>query len=184
MRRFLFTSLLLILVLGLLAAAPTVIFAQIDLTPTVEVISPVETAAPQPDGSIVHVVQQGQALSMIAAAYGVPLSELIALNNLNEINPVIWPGDKLIIRVAPTATITPTPTSTMKPPTRTPTLVPTPVTPTATRTITPTPTATPLSLVPNFRDMDPDSRRGIAIGFLAVSVLGLLVVFYFGFRKK
>jgi hypothetical protein len=184
MRRFLFISLFIFAALGLLAGAPATAFAQVGGTPTVQLIAPVETAAPQPDGSIVHEVQYGQSVAMIATAYGVPMTELIALNNLSGTNPVLFVGQKLVIRLAPTATISPTPTSTLKPPTRTPTLTPTPVTPTATRTITPTPTRTPRALVPDFRRMEPDARRGWGIGFLVVSAAGMLAALYFGFRKK
>jgi LysM repeat protein len=184
MRRFLYTSFLILIVLGLLASAPSVGFAQLDLTPTVETIAPVETATPQPDGSIIHVVQYGQALITIATAYGVPPEELIALNDLDPDDPVLWVGRELIIRLAPTATVTPTATITIRPPTRTATLSPTPVTPTATRTITPTPTATPRALVPDIRKMNIDTRRSLGIASLVISILGLLAVLYFGFRKK
>lgn len=184
MRRFLILSLLLLIVLAVLPGRIPVAQAQAGGTPTTEFISPVNTAAPQPDGSIIHEVQYGQALAMIATAYGVPVTELIALNNLTGTNPVLFPGQKLIIRLAPTATITPTSTSTLRPPTRTPTLSPTPVTPTATRTITPTPTPTPRALVPDFSKLDSPTRRGLGIGFVAVSVLGLAAVLFFGFRKK
>ena len=91
--------------------------------------APVDTATPQPDGSIVHVVQDGQALWNIAAIYGIETDELLALNQLTE-NTVIFPGDKLVVRsaadtptVTPPATITPFPatatgtaTSTITPP--------------------------------------------------------------------
>ncbi len=183
MRRFLFPSLLLLIALGLLAN-PSSAFAQMGGTPTVQDIVPVTTATPQPDGSIVHEVQYGQTLWMIADAYGVDRAELITLNNLTGNNPVLWVGQKLIIRLAPTPTTTPSPTSTLRPPTRTPTLVPTPITPTPTHTLAPTRTPTPRPLVPNFRTMDPAARRGIGISFLVISGLGLLAVFYFGFRKK
>lgn len=76
--------------------------------PTVEVIIPVEVSTPQPDGSIIHIVQQGQALLHIASAYGVELSELLGLNGLTPTS-VIFPGDELIIKLAEA---TPTPTLT------------------------------------------------------------------------
>lgn len=184
MRRFLISTLLTFLLLGSLASAPSVVMAQIGGTPTVQDIVPVTTATPQPDGSIIHEVQYGQTLWMIAEAYGVERDALITLNNLTGNNPVLWVGQKLVIRLAPTATITPSPTSTLKPPTRTPTLVPTPITPTPTHTIAPTRTPTPRPLVPNFQTMNPGARRGIGISFLAISAVGLLAAFYFGFRKK
>ncbi len=184
MRRFLFPSLLVLIALSLLGSATSTAAAQIGGTPTVQDIVPVATATPQPDGSIVHEVQYGQTLWMIAEAYGVERSDLIALNNLTGANPVLWVGQKLLIRMAPTPTVTPSPTSTLRPPTRTPTLSPTPITPTPTHTLAPTHTPTPRPLIPNFQAMQPNDRRGIGIGFLAVSALGLLAVIYFGFRKK
>jgi LysM repeat protein len=98
--------------------------------PTVEVIIPVEVATPQPDGSIIHIVQQGQALLHIATAYEVDLSELLTLNGLTS-EAVIFPGDELIIKPAdstPTSTqstLESSPTATAKPsatssPSRTP----------------------------------------------------------------
>lgn len=184
MRRFFFTSLLIFIVVGLLAGWVSLGFAQTYVTPTVQVIVPVETATPGPDGSIVHIVQYGQALLTIASAYGVPPEELIALNNLDPDNPVLWVGRELIIRLAPTATVTPTPTITQVPPTRTITPTPTPVIPTATRTITPTPSPTPRALMPDIRKMNVNTRRGLGIGSVVISLAGLLAVWYFGFRKK
>jgi LysM repeat protein len=99
----------------------------------------VQTVTPMPDGSIVHVVQPGQNLILIAKAYGVLVIEIKSLNNLTSDN--IYVGDKLIIRKAsppgPTsteiATSTPTRAAT---PTRYPTRTPTPsVTPTASSTV-------------------------------------------------
>lgn len=78
--------------------------------PTVEVIIPVEVATPLPDGSIIHVVQQGQALLHIATAYEVELSELLTLNGLTSAS-VIYPGDELIIKPADS---TPTPPATRR----------------------------------------------------------------------
>lgn len=184
MRRFIYTSLLFLLLLALFSGSPSKVLAQAGSTSTPQLITPVETATPQPDGSIIHEVQYGQALVMIASAYGVPMNELIALNNLSGTNPVLFIGQKLVIRLAPTATITPTPTTTLRPPTRTVTLTATPVTPTVTRTITPTPTSTPRSLLPDFRKMNRSVRQPLGFGILIVSALGLLAVLFFGFRKK
>ncbi|HWQ05081.1 MAG TPA: LysM peptidoglycan-binding domain-containing protein [Longilinea sp.] len=184
MRRFIFTALFFLLILSMVSERPCPVLAQAGSTSTPQLITPVETATPQPDGSIIHEVQYGQALVMIASAYGVPMNELIALNNLNGTNPVLFIGQKLVIRLAPTATITSTATTTLRPPTRTATLMPTPVTPTVTRTITPTPTSTPRSLMPDFRKMNRTIRHELGYGILAVSVLGLLAVLFFGFRKK
>ena len=89
---------------------------------TVALIMPVVTATPNPDGSVIHVVQPGQVLINIAAAYNMKLSELLALNGLTD-KSVIYPGEKLIITRA-SMTVTPdmTPTATSGTPTPTPTV--------------------------------------------------------------
>jgi LysM repeat protein len=102
--------------------------------PTAMPFIPIVTSTPNPDGSIVHVVQPGQALWNIAAIYKVPLADLLVQNGLTE-NSFIYPGDKILIRKAE---VTPTVEETNLP------------TPTLTRTATPNaPTATliPLDLM-------------------------------------
>jgi LysM repeat protein len=91
------------------------------------------TSTPNPDGSIVHTVQAGESLNSIAEAYGVSVADIKALNGLTGDD--IFPGDTLIIQVAPTPGPTDTPTTTATPtreptstkrPTRTPTSTPQP----------------------------------------------------------
>ncbi|RMG98757.1 MAG: LysM peptidoglycan-binding domain-containing protein [Chloroflexi bacterium] len=72
-------------------------------------ITPIELAQPREDGSIVHVVQPGQALWSIAAYYEVPLSELLLINNLTP-DSFIKPGDEIIVRLPDGASLPPTPT--------------------------------------------------------------------------
>lgn len=75
-----------------------------DPSPTQVFIVPVAAATPQPDGSIIHVVQQGQVLWNIAAIYNIELSELLTLNGLSP-SALIFPGDELLVKLAePTAT--------------------------------------------------------------------------------
>jgi len=64
------------------------------------VIEPIELAEPNEDGSLVHTVGEGQTLWAIADAYDVPLSEIMALNRLNE-DSIIRPGDEIVIVPAP-----------------------------------------------------------------------------------
>ncbi len=64
---------------------------------------PVEVSAPREDGAIVHVVQEGQTAWTIAAAYGVDLAVLLALNGLPD-DPLIHPGDEIMIRPSGSAT--------------------------------------------------------------------------------
>ncbi len=97
-----------------------------------QVAQPIVAATPMEDGSIVHVVAEGQVLITIAEAYQVSLQDLLTLNNMTT-KTVIYPGERLIIRLAQV-----TPTQTQEPPTAT--LFPTP---TSAPTRTPTPTALP-----------------------------------------
>jgi LysM repeat protein len=69
---------------------------------------PVLVATPGPDGSVVHTVQSGQTLWVIAATYKIQLADLLALNGMTD-NSYIFPGDQLIIqppqaRTGPAAT--------------------------------------------------------------------------------
>jgi|GEM_PF-1641747 LysM domain. len=58
------------------------------------------TSTPQPDGSIYHIVQSGESLWVISAAYGVPGSEIMVLNgNSPEANEV-YINQVLLIRRA------------------------------------------------------------------------------------
>ena len=95
----------------------------------------VQTVTPMPDGSIVHTVQLGQNLSLIAKSYGVSVADIMDLNYLSS--PNLYVGDKLVIRKAGT----PGPTST-ETATSTPTKA---ATPTRKPTRTPTQSATPLA---------------------------------------
>jgi LysM repeat protein len=114
-----------------------------------------QTSTPNPDGSIVHIVQSGETLWSIAVLYKVGLNQIYTLNGLTE-SSIIRPGQKLVIQkadrtVTPTinATATFTPTLTIAP-TRakaTPTGMPDEIsgvgTPTLTARDTPTPAARP-----------------------------------------
>jgi LysM repeat protein len=78
--------------------------------PTPEVIISVEVATPGPDGAILHTVKEGQTMWDIASAYKMSLSDLYAINGLTD-QSVIFPGERLLIRL-PDKTLTPsTPTT-------------------------------------------------------------------------
>ncbi len=59
---------------------------------------PITLATPREDGAVIHMVQPGQTAWAIAARYGVPLDELLALNHLDQ-NAILHPGDAVIIRL-------------------------------------------------------------------------------------
>jgi LysM repeat protein len=69
--------------------------------PIALIAQPIKAATASADGSIIHVVQPGQALWSIAAVYKIPLADLLAQNGMTS-NPVIHPGDKIVVRPAQT----------------------------------------------------------------------------------
>lgn len=144
------------------------------------------TATPQPDGSIVHVVQEGETLATIAEAYGVSMAEIRALNGLAPTANLIFPGERLIIRIAPTPTETPTITPTVPRPTRTPTPVTPTRTPVPTRTPAPTltPTPTPHPVVQAVSGFVEVNRRPLLIGMVVICAVGLIWTLWAGFRRE
>ena len=69
-------------------------------TPTPVYAAPVQPQAPQPDGSIIHVVREGDTLSAIAVAYRVRQLDIIVNNQLEHMGRWIYPGQELLIRAA------------------------------------------------------------------------------------
>lgn len=144
------------------------------------------TSTPMADGAIVHFVADGETLASIAEAYGVSMIEIRALNGLAPDSSSIFPDQKLIIRLAPTLTITPT----ITPVTPRPTRSPTPVTPTRTPapsrtpapTLTPTPTLNPIvAAASGFFD---SYRRPLLIVMIALCAVGLAWTVWSGFTRK
>ena len=65
-----------------------------------QLIFPVLTVTPQPDGLLIHVVKPGQSLWSIAIAYHTKIDALTAANNLSSDDPIIYAGQDLMIPVA------------------------------------------------------------------------------------
>jgi LysM repeat protein len=138
-------------------------------------ITPVVTSTPNYDGFIYHTVQQGQTLFDIALAYGVTVKYIQEQNGLSD--TTIYVGNTYKIKQVPTATITPTFTSTPVYPTRTPTLK----APTNTPGPVLTPTATPVpSMLDKISNVD---RPMVGLVLVILSALGLLAVVFFTFIK-
>lgn len=105
------------------------------ISPNLHFVLAQENPTPTPDaeGNIFVIVQPNDSLWAIAARAGIPLAELLALNNLTE-SSIISPGDRLLIgRGEPAVTPTesgppPSPTATRPPPPPTATAVPPPPT--------------------------------------------------------
>lgn len=139
------------------------------------------TSTPWPDGSIYHVPQAGDTLWSISEAYGVSIRDINILNgNSPEANELYIGQPILIKRGDP---LTPTPENS-----------PTPVVVTPSPTVykpsrTPIPSATPL---PSPTATEPPSAVQKVFGnsklvgwtITGVSLLGILLVVFFGFVKK
>lgn len=147
-------------------------------------IQPVTRATPNPDGSVIHIVQPGQSLWAVVDAYQISMADLLALNNLTEDSP-IFPGQELLILPA---SIDPAePTDAFALPETTPTPRPSPTatqrqaTPTGT---TPTPTETPERNGGFFANIFSGDTLWVGIGLVAVSVFGIALLLFTSSRLK
>lgn len=150
-------------------------------------IQPIATAQANPDGSVIHVVQFGQTLWGIAEAYDINMITLLEQNYLTE-ESAIFPNQELLIvpanieidedaEMAATTTPTEEPTPTA---TRTPTRTPWP-----TRTaVSPTPTEVPNQAGSFLVNIFSGDTLGIGIGLVAVSLLGIVLMFFTSSRLK
>jgi uncharacterized protein YkwD/LysM repeat protein len=140
---------------------------------------PVETYAPQENGSIIHTVREGENLQIIAQSYGISMSTLLDFNGISSSAMAIYPGDTLVIQKPYgdtstgqaffTPTFTDTPTATIAA-TFTPRVYPsfTPRPTDAPPTVTPTPTPEPSV----FSEI---SAGGIGLIAVGIGIIGLLV---------
>ena len=76
-------------------------------TDTPEPFSAIQTVTPAADGSVIHTVQAGESLNLIATAYGITVGEIKLLNNLTS--DMLSVGQKLIIPTGDVPTTTPSP---------------------------------------------------------------------------
>mgnify|MGYP005813962501 CR=1 FL=1 len=151
---------------------------QQEVTPDVSYII---TSTPNPDGSIVHVVKEGETLWAISLAYGVT-GEQIQVNSGNSPAATeVYIGQVLIIKLPDPATATPENTAT---PTR---ITPSATTPRPTRTPhptkTPLPSPTPTLDPPMTYKVFGNSQR-VGLAMFGISGIGVVLVILFGFVKK
>jgi LysM repeat protein len=73
------------------------------------IITPIQLAEPNEDGSIIHVIQAGQSLWMVAAYYDSDLDYLYQINGMTE-NDFVQPGDEVYVQLADGQPPPPTPT--------------------------------------------------------------------------
>lgn len=130
----------------------------------------IATQAAREDGSIVHVVEEGQAIWSIAGAYKVDVLGLLAINGLTD-ESFIHAGDEITIREASTPTPPPTPT-------RLPTLTPIAA---ADRTV-----ATEASAVGETAEAVVQSQADMTVKVLTASLvvgIGMVVIGLIGLRR-
>lgn len=142
--------------------------------------NPVVVTEPGKDGSIVHEVQAGQTLWTIAAVYGIPLNQLLELNNLNR-DTLLQPGQEIIIQ--PPRESEPIRTPTLDPDATSAETNPTPLTsstPQAIMTDSPSNKTTPKSARSTItapQEATTGSKGGLStIGAVAVGMIALYAV--------
>lgn len=125
-------------------------------------LSNIQKLTPEADGSYYHTVGSGETLVWIAGLYEVPLADLMAWNGLNNAS-VIFPNQKLLLRVTPPATITFTP-------------APVTITPSPSPSVTASPPPTDTPSAENTRAKQPSGRSGWALilGVGTILISGLL----------
>lgn len=144
-------------------------------------LATVTLATAMVDGTLMHIIQPGETLWAIAISYGVTIADLAILNpGLSAENPLVRPGQKIIIRAGFTPTVSPTITETPIPATATPRLTST-LRPT--RTITTTPTLTKAPLLPEIPSWGSGQVRPLGITIIVICALGLLGILVSILRK-
>jgi LysM repeat protein len=139
-------------------------------SPTPRPLTPIEKLTPDSDGNYYHTVKSGETLLWIADLYQVRLSELMAWNGLN-VAAIIRPEQKLLLKITPPASETPTPSPA--------TATPTPTTPPHTHSPTLNSPEPAISPTPDAASSPPNGTStmvwfaliGIAVGGLLLFVI-------------
>jgi LysM repeat protein len=149
-------------------------------------IQPVLTSTPNPDGSVIHVVQSGQSLWSIADGYDIPMVDLLTMNNLTE-ESIILTGQELLVMPASIAIqdtesvveiqsedLTPSPSPTFTPTTQV----------TSTPTVIPTPTEEPQAEANFFTNIFSGDTLWLSVGLIGVTVVGVALLLFTSSRLK
>lgn len=144
-------------------------------SPTPRPLSAIEQLTPASDGSYYHNVKSGEYLAWIADLYDVNLAELMAWNGLTSAS-ILQPGQRLLLRVTPPATATPTPTHSSPASIHTQT----PNVPKTTQKLT---TLLPSVVVPSDNVGDQTSLSGIGALLAAVLLAAGLLILGLAMRK-
>ena len=152
------------------------------------IVQPIVTSTPNPDGSVIHIVQYGETLWTIVDAYGISMADLLAQNGLTE-EDAIYPDQELLI-IPANITLDDTPQTTGTPGKETHTVTPTPSptetrTPFPTQTVMPAETEEPTEPRPGFlRTIFSGDTLFVGIGLVAVSIFGIGLLFFTSSRLK
>ena len=133
-------------------------------SPTLTVL---QRLTPEADGNYYHIVQSGETLSWIAGLYEIPLTDLLAWNEMNTAS-VIRPGQKLLLLVTPPATQTLTPSPTV------------PVTPSPSPSITAVPVT--IAALPS-AEPEPEQKGNWRFTVGGILLLFGIAVVWFFWRK-
>lgn len=143
---------------------------QVTPSPIPRPLSAIEKLTPASDGNYYHTVASGEYLAWIANLYETSLNDLLTWNGLTS-SSVIRPGQQLLLRITPPATITPTPV----PPSVTPTITQIPLMSATMRAQT--------TLLPSISAAtELDDTSGLSVGALLVAVLIVIGLFMLGWR--
>jgi len=135
--------------------------------------TPVNTATPRADGTIVHTVGAGDTLYGISLIYGVPYDDLLRLNNLSR-TAILEIGQPIVVK---TGTVTPSNT-----PSATATL--TSVAPTHTPTFAPIFTSTPLPPTAQPTQKPTSSNAALPLPVLIAVATVIAVIIAFAIKRK
>ena len=151
------------------------------------IIQPIVTSTPNPDGSVIHIVQYGETLWNIVEAYNIEMTDLLAQNGLTEEDAIFPDQELLIVPANINLDETPQTTGTPGEETATPTLMPSPTstrTPFSTPTVIPTLTETPEPRPGFLKTIFSGDTLFLGIGLVAVSIFGIGLLFFTSSRLK